>query len=128
MLLFMCVLSIMFHASKCNSKLFTCPTWTYPSPPHNKCVCGATLHNFIICDPDTLTAFLTVTNVCILFSEELQTTLAGTCPYMAMEESYQTMYQRSKKRVLSFAFICIEQASFVESVRKMTLYQSIHIT
>ena len=59
----------------------TCPTWTYPSPPNNECVCGVTLRTSIFCDPDTLTAFLMVTNVCIFYSEELQTTLAGTCPY-----------------------------------------------
>ena len=80
MLLFVCVLSVLFYTSKCNSSTPTCPTWTYPSPPNNQCVCGATLYS-IICDSDTLTVYLRVRNVCIFYSEELQTTLAGTCPY-----------------------------------------------
>ena len=82
-------LIILFHASKCtseSSKVATCPTWTYPSPPHNECVCGSDLHYWgynIICDPDTLTVTVILTEryFCIFFSEELQTTLVGTCPY-----------------------------------------------
>ena len=83
MLLFVCVLSILFHDSKGNSEqpTATCPTWTYPSPPHNECVCGATLPNIVSCDGDTLTASVSTTNICIFFSEEMQTTLVGTCPY-----------------------------------------------
>ena len=84
MLLFACVLSILFHASRCKSKQPTaiCPMWTYPSPPHNECVCGATLPNIISCQQDTLTASVSTGNrICIFFSEELQTTLVGTCPY-----------------------------------------------
>ena len=82
----MCVLSILFHASTGNGEqptvTATCPTWTYPNPqaPH-ECVCGSSLHNTIICEQDTLTSLLTMSDICIFFSEELQTTLAGTCPY-----------------------------------------------
>ena len=85
MLLFVCFLIVVLtHDSKCNgegSALPTCPTWTYPSPPDNECVCGAKLHNNIICDQHTLTTVITVRNICVFFSRELQTTLAGTCPY-----------------------------------------------
>jgi hypothetical protein len=55
--------------------------WTYPSPPDNKCVCGVRIHDIIICDPNTLTTVIIQRYVCVFFSRELQTTLAGTCPY-----------------------------------------------
>ena len=79
-----CFLVILIHDIKCNnesSELSTCPTWTYPSPPDNECICGVRLHNNIICDQRTLTTTITERHICIFFSRELQTTLAGTCPY-----------------------------------------------
>ena len=83
MLLIVCIL-ILYHASKCitdSTEVATCPTWTYPSPPHNECVCGASLADAIICNSETLTSQITVKYFCMFFSEELQTTLIGTCPY-----------------------------------------------
>ena len=83
MLLLVCIL-ILYHASKCSTdstEVATCPTWTYPSPPHNECVCGASLADAIICNSETLTLQITVKYFCMFFSEELQTTLIGTCPY-----------------------------------------------
>ena len=77
-------LIVLFCISKCSSKssgLPTCPTWTYPSPPHNECVCGNSLAGVIICNSEPLTTNLNVKYFCIFFSEELQTTLIGTCPY-----------------------------------------------
>jgi hypothetical protein len=49
---------------------------------------------------------------------------------MTLEEYYQGMHQRStfQKRAKGSAFICIEQDSFVENVRKTTLSPSIPIT
>ena len=79
-----CLLIILIHDSKCNndsSGLPTCPTWTYRSPPDNDCVCGVKLHNGIICDRNTLTTIIIERFICVFFSRELQTTLAGTCPY-----------------------------------------------
>ena len=75
------VTTILFHASLCisNSEVSTCPMWTYPSPLRNECVCANT--NGIFCDPDTLTVSIITENICMFFSEQLQTTLIGTCPY-----------------------------------------------
>ena len=85
MLLLVCLqLTILFCISKCsieNSEVATCPTWTYPSPPYNECVCGNSLEDVIICNSETLTSQLIVKYFCIFFSEELQTILIGTCPY-----------------------------------------------
>ena len=53
----------------------------YRSPHYNQCVCGIKLHKNIICDPSTLTTVVTEKFICVFFSKELQTTLAGTCPY-----------------------------------------------
>jgi hypothetical protein len=39
------------------------------------------LHNSIICDRSTLTTVITERYICVFFSRELQTTLAGACPY-----------------------------------------------
>ena len=85
MLLLVCLqLTILFCISKCSiesSEVAICPTWTYPSPPHNECVCGSSLKDVIICNSETLTSQLIVKYFCIFFSEELQTILIGTCPY-----------------------------------------------
>ena len=66
-----------------SSDLFTCPIWTYPSPSGNECICGDSLSNMIICNPETLTIQLTVKFFCfILFNDNgVNTTLLGTCPY-----------------------------------------------
>ena len=79
-----CLLIILIHDSKCNigsSELPACPTWTYRRPSDNECICGVRLHNSIICDQKTLTTLITERSICVFFSRELQTTLAGTCPY-----------------------------------------------
>ena len=85
MLLFTCVLSILFYGGKCRSEQPTvtgsCPTWTYPNPPRNECICGANILNIISCDRDSLIASVSATNVRTFFSKELETTLVGTCPY-----------------------------------------------
>ena len=80
MTLYIQVISMLFHASLCisisnSSEISTCPTWTYPSPPHNEYVCGDTLDGGIFCDPDTLTVSITMS---IFFSEQVQIMLAGT--------------------------------------------------
>ena len=79
--------SILLHANLCTSISNnleiskTCPTWTYPSPPHNECVCGNAPG--ISCDQDTLTVSVRAgRNICMFFSDNLQTILIGTCPYM----------------------------------------------
>ena len=83
MLLLVCIL-ILYHVSKCttdSTEVTTCPTWTYPSPPHNECVCGTSLEDAIICNSETLTVQLTVKYLCVFNSKNLYTTLVGTCPY-----------------------------------------------
>ena len=79
--------SILLHANLCTSISNnleiskTCPTWTYPSPPHNECVCGNAPG--ISCDQDTLTVSVRAGhNICMFFSDNLQTILIGTCPYI----------------------------------------------
>ena len=68
-------------SNESSSGLPICPTWTYPSPPDNECVCGDKLHYNIVCDPDTLITVITGSNICVFFSRESLTTFAGTCPY-----------------------------------------------
>ena len=66
-----------------SSDLPNCPIWTYPSPPHNECVCGSSLEDAIICNSETLTVQLTVRFFCLMLfnSKGVTTTLLGTCPY-----------------------------------------------
>ena len=66
-----------------SSDLPTCPVWTYPSPSGSECICGDSLLNIIICNPETLTIQLTVKFFCfiVLDSNGVNTTLLGTCPY-----------------------------------------------
>ena len=82
------VIIILFHTSlsiciisKGSEISATGPTGTYPSTSHNECVCANIPGSGVICDPDTLTVFVVMENICMFFSEELQTTLIGTCPY-----------------------------------------------
>ena len=108
MILCLQVISILFHASlsisiSYSSEISTCPTWTYPSPPHNECVCGDRIDGGIFCDPDTLTVSITTENICMFFSEQLQTTLVGTCPYSFIRQLPRNVSQM--KGVLNFAFI-----------------------
>ena len=66
-----------------SSKLPSCPIWTYPSPSGKECVCGDSLNNAVICNPETLTIQLIVKFFCfVLFNDNgVNTTLLGTCPY-----------------------------------------------
>ena len=66
-----------------SSDLPTCPLWTYPSPSGSECVCGSSLYNMIICDPETLTIQLTVDFFCFMVfdSNGVNITFLGTCPY-----------------------------------------------
>ena len=60
------VISILFlcnSVSNC-SEISTCPTWTYPSPPHNECISGNTIDHGIYCDPDTLIVSITMRSIC----------------------------------------------------------------
>ena len=72
--------SIMYAES---SDLTTCPIWTYPSPPHNECVCGSSLEDAVICNSETLNVQLTVKFFCLMLfnNKGVTTTLLGTCPY-----------------------------------------------
>jgi hypothetical protein len=45
-----------------------------------------------------------------------------------MEEIYQLIYQQRKEKGINFAFAGIEQASYVEDVRKITPSQPIPTT
>ena len=106
MLLLMCVVSmILFQdSSEQSTPIAACPAWTYPNPQApNECVCGNSLHNTIICEQDTLTSFLTVSNICVFFSEELQTTLAGTCPY-GYGQNLPTNLSKPKEKSTQFCF------------------------
>ena len=111
-----------------SSDLPTCPIWTYPSPPHNECVCGNSLRDAIICNSETLTVQLTVTFFCLMIfnSNGVNTTLLGTCPYRNTEilpKNISQIFENS-----SLCSFTIERDSFAENVQKTTLSQLIPIT
>ena len=66
-----------------SSDLSSCPIWTYPSTSGNECICGNSLFNTIICNPETLAVQLTVKLFCFMLNNDngVNTTLLGTCPY-----------------------------------------------
>ena len=66
-----------------SSDLPTCPVWTYPSPSGRECICGDSLFNIIICNPETLTIKLAVKFFCFMIFDNngVNTTLLGTYPY-----------------------------------------------
>ena len=86
MLLFVCLLlAIWSGASECisseESEPLTCHTWMYPSSANkSECMCGSNLRDVVRCNADTSTVFL-ARYYCIFLSEELNTTLIGSCPY-----------------------------------------------
>ena len=65
-----------------NSGQCTCPTWTHPnkSSSQHECLCGNSLKDAVYCDPNTLEVHL-APYYCISYSEKLNTTVVGTCPY-----------------------------------------------
>ena len=58
-----------------------CPTWFHrPNSQNNDCVCGDVLNWAIYCDEGSGSVHL-VKSFCMFFSNEINTTLSGTCPY-----------------------------------------------
>ena len=59
-----------------------CPTWTYPnlSSSQHECICGDSLEGAVDCDRETLNVRI-VKYYCVFFSEKLNSTLIGSCPY-----------------------------------------------
>ena len=58
-----------------------CPTWFYrPNLQNDDCVCGNVLNLAIYCDEGSGSVHL-VKSFCMFFSNEINTTLCGTCPY-----------------------------------------------
>ena len=89
MLLLVCLaLGIYFTIGECSRYELSlkCPTWMYPDSQNNKCECGSALHGAVYCHSKTLTVHLRKL-FCIFFSEELNTTLVGTCPYTLSSET-----------------------------------------
>ena len=84
MLHLMCFLLVLLFHGKCASSMTDCPTWTYPSPSYNNCVCGDKFGGIIVCDSAQVT--IDVNYYCMFFSEEFNTTLIGSCPYGIREE------------------------------------------
>ena len=86
MLLPVCLLlAIWSSTSECigseESEPLTCPTWMYPSSANNsECVCGSSLSGSVLCNAESSTVHL-AKHFCAFFSEELDTTLIGNCPY-----------------------------------------------
>ena len=63
------------------SKPSTCPTWFHhPNLQSDECVCGSSLYKAVSCDPSTANVQV-AKHFCVFFSDELNTTLFGTCPY-----------------------------------------------
>ena len=58
-----------------------CPPWMYPNPQqHNECGCATRVGGAILCDQESSAVYI-LDFYCIFYSEELNTTLIGTCPY-----------------------------------------------
>ena len=111
-----------------SSDLPTCPIWTYPSAPHNECVCGDSLRDAIICNSETLNVQFTVAFFCLMMfnSNGVNTTLLGTFPY-GNTEILPIIYLKST-RTAAYVLLTIERDSFVENVQKTILSLPIHIT
>ena len=65
-----------------------CPTWTYPSPRYNNCLCGESFDDIVDCNSAISQLRVTINedNYCMFFSEEFNTTLIGSCPYAVLGE------------------------------------------
>ena len=80
MLLFMsCLITVYFHSQYVKSESSSCPTWMYYNSKYDRCLCDKSLKGIIQCEHE---ASVQVRKFfCIFLSEELNTTLVGTCPY-----------------------------------------------
>ena len=57
-----------------------CPTWHYYS--NNECVCGDWLKGAVVCNANSSTVPVYLAkHFCIFFSDKLNTTIIGCCPY-----------------------------------------------
>ena len=77
------VLAVWCSTSACviNSEPSPCPTWTFRQNTQDKyCTCGNDLHDAIICLTGKYKVVV-VKGFCYILSDELNTTLIGTCPY-----------------------------------------------
>ena len=83
MLLVCLVLAIWCSTGECviNSEPSPCPTWTFRQNAQDKgCTCDNDLHDAITCLTGKYKVVV-VKGFCYILSEELNTTLIGTCPY-----------------------------------------------
>ena len=83
-----------------------CPTWTHllktSSSDKPICVCGDRLKGVVDCDIGTLEVHLGP-YYCISYSEELNTTIAGRCPYRSYESD---IIKLPKKLSALNSFLC----------------------
>ena len=80
MLLLLCIVLAIWpiYIESATSESYPCPTWQYYS--NSECVCGDRLNGAVICIANISTVSL-ARHFCIIFSEKLQATLVGSCPY-----------------------------------------------
>ena len=81
-LVFSSLMVLLFHGEHANCNI-DCPTWTYPSPSYNNCMCGASLGGIVECNSAISQLQVTISEdgYCMFFSKEFNTTLIGSCPY-----------------------------------------------
>lgn len=73
----------LFIVNSTNSPSSFChdQTWMYLDSNTNQCVCGDSLGGSVVCDAKASNVYITEKYYCMFFSEELNTTLIGNCPY-----------------------------------------------
>ena len=81
MLLVCVILFALWCSMSVKSELPPCPTWMYRrNAQDNECICGDEVQGAIKCLPRKYSVTITE-YFCIILSEDLNTTLIGTCPY-----------------------------------------------
>ena len=85
-----------------------CPTWFVPEIARSavKCVCEESLKEFVLCDHDQHSAFLSL-RACMTYNESDGATLVGGCQYNNHRANYQQTYVKLPQNISNLnEFMC----------------------
>ena len=71
----------------------TCPTWTYPEPPSQYCMCGNGLQHIVICKSNgSQTEVKVILGYCITLDNNQSTEVVGPCPFNFKRQYVRRQY------------------------------------
>ena len=77
-----------------SNKSETCPPWKYDKYNNSTCVCGAKIHNIVVCSNIQSTVEVLTCN-CMSYSDNGDDILVGSCPYLCTNNFYTSIKGRN---------------------------------